>query len=326
MSLQHQVDHFLESGKNQAAVDLVAQCYSQREGEAAFVLANWAIMGLFVPRDIARARFLFQQAHEWGHGPAGPILAALLGNGAGGLPRDWSVAIRMLSNYAEADPFLAEQLRLIGVMAIDEIGDPVERLQHAVLSDQPRIVVFRQFLSSAECAAVIAMTRARLQPAVVVDPQTGQLVRDPVRDSQATAFPFIDEGPFLHAINRRIAVATGTIPAQGEPIQVLHYQSGQQYHLHSDALNHVHNQRILTFLVYLNEEYEGGATHFPAGNLSVRCGVGDAICFANVTANRRPDPIMRHAGMPVTSGEKFLLSRWIREHPLDLGVTSKPRS
>lgn len=324
MSLQEQVDRFLDSGRAQAAADLIARRLSRRDGEAAFVLAGWHMVGFLVPRNISRARSLFRQAHEWGHHPATRVFAALLGSGAGNLPRDWPGSLRLLSSSGKSDPLLAEQLRLIAAMPVDELGNPLEPPQRTLLAAEPRIVVFRQFLSPEECAAVIATARDSLRPAMVVSPRTGKLIRDPVRDSQAIAFPFMDESPFLHVINRRIAAATSTTPEQGEPVQVLHYRPGQQYRLHSDALPDAANQRILTFLVYLNDDYTGGETHFPAGDLSIRCASGDAICFANVTADGQPDPVMRHAGMPVISGEKFLLSRWIRNRPLDLGLANQP--
>ena len=46
---------------------------------------------------------------------------------------------------------------------------------------------------------------------------------------------------------------------------------------------------------------------------------GDALIFANVTADGSPDSRLRHAGRAVTAGEKMLASRWIRARPLDLG-------
>lgn len=323
MTLQQTVEDYLRDDRQQAAIDLVAQHYAARDGEAAYVLGQWTMAGLFLPRDIARSRALFEQAHSWGFGIAAGVVAALQANGAGGLPRDWTGALEIERDRARSDALIARQVELIDSMAIDAAGNPIEKPAHTMLSTNPRIVVLRGFLAPAECDALIAIAKARLQPAVVVNPQTGELMRDPIRDSQATGFPFVDESPFIHAINRRIAAATGTLPEQGEPVQVLHYRPGQQYRLHSDALNGAANQRFLTFLVYLNDDFEGGATHFPAADLSVRCQTGDAICFANVTADRRPDPAMNHAGTPVTKGEKFVLSRWIRERPLDLGLPSQ---
>jgi prolyl 4-hydroxylase len=103
-------------------------------------------------------------------------------------------------------------------------------------------------------------------------------------------------------------------------LQVLHYAPGERYHEHSDALPGVapNQQRVLTFLIYLNEDYEGGETSFPALGLNVRGRLGDGLLFRNATPDGRPDERALHASLPVTNGVKHLASRWIRATPLVL--------
>jgi prolyl 4-hydroxylase len=72
-------------------------------------------------------------------------------------------------------------------------------------------------------------------------------------------------------------------------------------------------------LVYLNEGYVGGETHFLATGLKVKGETGDAILFRNSGPDGAPDMAARHAGMPVTKGVKLLASRWIRSRQLNLG-------
>ena len=74
-------------------------------------------------------------------------------------------------------------------------------------------------------------------------------------------------------------------------------------------------QRTETFLIYLNDDYSGGETHFPELGLSHVGARGDALVFSNVDAAGKPDDATRHAGLPPTSGEKWLFSQWIREFP-----------
>ncbi len=104
---------------------------------------------------------------------------------------------------------------------------------------------------------------------------------------------------------------------QGEPLQVLRYAPGQEYRPHFDAIDRADNQRVLTFLVYLNDGYEGGETRFLHSGLTVKGKKGDGLLFRNAGQDGRPDPNSQHAGLPVTSGEKFLASRWIRQRALD---------
>lgn len=152
-------------------------------------------------------------------------------------------------------------------------------------------------------------------------------MRDPVRTARVAAFPFVLEYPALHALNRRIAAVTGTRYEQGEPVQVLCYDAGEEYKLHADALppRAGVNQRIATFLVALNADYEGGETTFPRLGLAWRGAIGEALHFRNVDAASAPANEMWHAGAPARRRRKFLLSKWIRAAPLDLsGPPGRP--
>src|SRR5262249_52299606 len=108
-----------------------------------------------------------------------------------------------------------------------------------------------------------------------------------------------------------------------EPSQLLHYSVGQRFKPHHDFLDPENDayrdniaqfgQRIATFLIYLNDGYGGGEKGFPAIRLHYRGIEGDALFFANVTREGAPDPTTLHAGLPPTSGEKWVFSQWIRD-------------
>ena len=114
-----------------------------------------------------------------------------------------------------------------------------------------------------------------------------------------------------------MAKASGTNVKQGEPLQVLRYLPGQEYRPHFDALGQTENQRILTLLVYLNEDYEGGGTRFMQSGLTVKGNKGDGLLFRNASDDGRRDLNSQHAGLAVTAGEKFIASRWIRQRALN---------
>jgi prolyl 4-hydroxylase len=137
--------------------------------------------------------------------------------------------------------------------------------------------------------------------------------RDPIRTSDGSTMHWLIEDPATHALNRRLAAASGTAYDRGEPLQILRYRPGQQYRNHLDFVPGAENQRILTALVYLNTAYEGGETAFVKTDLKVKGRKGDAIVFRSTRPDGRPDPMSEHAGLPVTRGEKYLASRWIRE-------------
>jgi prolyl 4-hydroxylase len=307
------------------AARLLERASAAGDGVAAFTLANWRLTGAMIRRDLGLARDLFLRSADLGVAEAEPIAVALLANGAGGTGRQWQAALERLSEGSGSDPGRARQARLLERMALDGSGDPLLESPSDGLSSDPEVSRFPAFLTEDECAYLVETAMPRLQPAVVIHPATGAFIQDPVRTSTSAGFPFVAEDPVLHAINRRIAKATGTSYEQGEPLQVLSYVPGQQYKLHSDALPGQANQRAVTFLVYLNDGYGGGETSFPDLGIAFRGAVGEGLLFRNVDTAGQPHPRARHAGLPVSSGRKLILSKWIRSEPLDLsGPPGRP--
>ncbi len=307
------------------AFQMLEQGIAAGDSVAAATLAEWRMAGDLIRRDLGLARDLFGTAAKLGLAAAEPVHIALLASGAGAAERHWGEAVKRLGKLARHDAIARKQSDLLAAMHISGQGDPLTVPPAEPVCQSPMIQRFTGFLSSTERRYLIDRATPLLQPAVVVHPQTGQLVNDPVRTARSAAFPFVLEDPVIHAINRRIAAATGTTYQQGEPLQVLCYQPGEEYKLHSDALPHGPNQRVLTFLCWLNEDYQGGETAFPEPGLKLRGSAGDAIQFRNVTDLGTLDERARHCGKAVASGRKWLLSKWIRQRPLDLaGPPGRP--
>lgn len=216
---------------------------------------------------------------------------------------------------AEPVPDWAEVRRSI---SLDELLTPGPR---TVLSDAPRIRTIDQFAAPAECRWLIDRAQSRISPALVVD-SAGRQVVDPVRTNRGAQFLLHDMDVVLEVIRTRISLAVRMPVPLFEPTQVLHYAVGEEFKLHHDYFdpNDVdrprevgHGQRIATCLIYLNSGFEGGETEFPAIDLRYRGQVGDAIFWANVEVDGRPDRNTLHAGLPPTAGEKWVLSQWIRD-------------
>lgn len=312
--LAQEVELLVGGGRAADAWRLLNGRAQRKDPEALFILGTWRLGGTIVRRDLATARNLFGHAAQAGHADAARAYIAFVGNGTGG-PQDWPQALRMLEALGAADAGFRAERALIEVMPLSPAGDPLNVPEAEPLSERPDVRCIRGFFSAAECDFLTRAAAPWLAPSLVVDPQSGQLIQNPVRTSDAMAFPWIAESPAIHALNRRIAATTGTAPAQGEPLQVLRYRSGQQYRPHLDFVAGETNQRILTALVYLNEGYEGGETEFVKTGLTFSGAKGDALIFANALADGNCDSQALHAGLPVLSGEKYLASRWIRETP-----------
>lgn len=286
------------------------------DGQEVFDAAAAKLRGADVPRDLHGARELFRQAAGTGRLDAAVIYCNLLAAGVGG-PREWAASLRLLAALAEANPASRRQLELIRTMDLDPEGDPLAAPPGKALSATPQIRRFEGLFSTAETQYLAAAARPMLQPAVVIGPGGGQTA-DRVRICDSAGFTWPLENPAVHALNRRLAAASATSPEQGEPLQVLRYRPGGEYKPHFDAIPGFANQRILTFLVWLNADYEGGETAFTSAALKLKGRPGDALLFRNAGPDGRRDPAAGHAGLPVTRGEKLVASRWIRARPFEM--------
>lgn len=305
-------DALMRQGREREAAALVDAAFRRGDPDAWFVVATWRVWGNFGVRDFAAAHRLLREASEQGHVDATLMLSTLVGNGTG-VAADWRAGLALLRKIAD-DPRAAKQLALIDGMALDEEGGPASLPPLTTVRSEPWVVRADKLLTEAECSYVVVAAAPRLEPSSIVD-RSGARVPHPVRTSDGASFGPVHEDLVIRAINRRIAAVTQTEAAHGEPLHILRYRPGEQYRPHHDAIPGEANQRRLTVLTYLNDRYQGGETGFTKTKLKLRGGTGDAVIFRNLDAAGRPDPLAEHAGLPVTSGMKWLATRWIRGAP-----------
>lgn len=319
IDLVQQAEALAQSGNAAAGRTLLEQSADKGNAAACFALARWYLSGTFIQRSLDRSRACFARATALGHADAARILNGFLATGTGG-PRDWPAAMTLLEERAAGNPAAQRELTLVRAMALTPDGDPATTWQGDIISKTPHLTVFRHLLTPEETGFLTEIATPAFAPSTVVDPATGQLVRNPIRTSDVAGFPLVSESPAISAINRRIASCSGSSASHGEPLQILRYRPGQEYRAHFDGLANVGNQRIMTMLIYLNHDYSGGETDFPKAGISFRGKAGDALLFHNVREDGALDEMSLHAGLPVLRGEKLLASRWIRARPLDLSA------
>ena len=306
----------LDVGRAQAAVDLLIDAAKRGHRDALHELALWHVYGSPVPRSFAAARALFEKAGVAGHRGGALTHAVFVAIGAGG-PADWRTALALLDKTAEHDPVALRQRDLIAAMPLTPDGAPASLIPLESLSVSPKVAVARALFTPDECAHIMALSAPKLVPSVVVDPATRREIPHPIRTSEGTVLGPIQQDLVIHALDRRLAMVTSSRVEQGEPLTVLRYAPGQQYRLHHDCLPGEANQRVMTAIVYLNDDYDGGATQFPAIGTEFRGRTGDAILFRNTLADGQVDERSRHAGLPVTRGAKWICTRWIRARDFD---------
>lgn len=232
----------------------------------------------------------------------------------------WSIALRYLSAAAEGGIASAQQeLAIVGADFPSLLAPkPFEFASH-----DPRILVSRGFASVLECDWLVEAARPRTVPGQIYHPQTGKgFEARNVRNNSAAAFGILEMGVLLCAMRSRLRASIALGGHDFEPLMVLHYEAGQQFAPHFDFIDPEQpglrediaekGQRVATLLIYLNDDFTGGQTAFATLGYSFKGEKGDALMFWNTDEQGRPDRRMLHAGMPPLSGEKWLLSQWIR--------------
>jgi prolyl 4-hydroxylase len=300
-----------KDGQPEEAMRIITELARRGEPEALFTLGDQYWRGGAVPQDHARGRELFRLASDAGHPMARRAYTNLLANGIAG-PADWPAAMRRLREEAAGDTRRAQMASLIAAMDLTAAGDPKSLPVGEKLSEAPQITRFRGAVSAAECEFLIVLAEPMFAPSLVSSAKGD--IRDPIRTSDGSTMHWLVEDPMIHAINRRLAALSDTHVEQGEAMQVLRYRPGQQYRRHVDWLGDTPGQRrILTALVYLNDDYDGGETEFHKIALTIKARRGDVLVFRSEGPDGRLDPLTEHAGLPITRGVKYLASRWIRE-------------
>ncbi|WP_047128094.1 2OG-Fe(II) oxygenase [Xanthomonas arboricola] len=184
----------------------------------------------------------------------------------------------------------------------------------------PRVVVLGDFLSDAECEALIALAQPHLARSRTVDNDNGAQIVHAARTSHSMCLQ-LGQDALCQRIEARIARLLDWPVDHGEGLQVLRYATGAEYQPHYDyfdpaaagtpVLLQAGGQRVASLVMYLNTPERGGATRFPDAHLDVAAVKGNAVFFSY----DRPHPMTRslHAGAPVLAGEKWVATKWLRE-------------
>jgi prolyl 4-hydroxylase len=323
---QEQVALFLEQGQMpKDAADWMTLAAQSGRASAVATLGLWELVGYGLPRNPALGVQRIIAAAEAGD-PFGLHMAAIVDTGGVGTPRNLERAMGWLRKAAEAgEPRAARQLALLeapGALAF--FATPIDRQRER---DDPRIEVILDFLPQWACDYVIQMSAPVLTRGKVVDEAGGESVRGE-RTNTVMSFGLADSDVILELINWRIADAARIPGTHAEALGVLHYNPGERYAPHVDYIpdtpeNAEHlaqrGQRIRTLLVYLNDDFEGGATEFPRLEVAYKPPRGAALLFDSVNPDGSVNPMTLHTGAPPTRGEKWLISKWFRTKALRPG-------
>jgi prolyl 4-hydroxylase len=118
------------------------------------------------------------------------------------------------------------------------------------------------------------------------------------------------DDPVLQRLYAACAAYEGADPNDLERAQCVRYKPGQRFRPHFDGGNGM--PRRATWLLYLNEGFEGGGTGFPELDLVIQPKAGTVVRFDDCDSRGRILWPSKHCGLPIASGVKYALNLWIR--------------
>ena len=168
------------------------------------------------------------------------------------------------------------------------------------------------FLSAAECDDYIRLGEATgFEEAPITTSRGMMMMMKDVRNNDRV---MIDDPARALALYQRLSddlaprfQRTWAPVAFNERLRLYRYDIGQQFDWHRDGYFQRPNgeRSFFTFMVYLNDDFDGGATSFsddgfgfPGGMLRITPAKGMGLLFHH--------PIL-HRGDPVTTGRKYVL-------------------
>ena len=185
----------------------------------------------------------------------------------------------------------------------------------------PRVVLLDNFMTPAECDAACQQATTRMRRSEVMSRQSeGSVLEINVRDADSASLKGT-KSKLAARIERRIQTLTSWPETHGEPLLVQRYKPQGKYLPHFDFFDLTQGlhqktvagagQRLATLIVYLREPEAGGATYLANLGMRIKPRKGSALFFSY------PDPSQQsgtlHAGDPVLAGEKWILTKWLRE-------------
>lgn len=295
----------------QQGAGMIVEAAQKGNAEAVAAVAALQCVGVFQRKSWPDAFRTLAHAAQLGWKPARAQLLLLAPEPLPGEPAD------LLDEDA---PFWAQLAQRIDIDAWMQVSPG------RTLAEAPRVVAFRDFIPARWCQYLIQLASARLKPALVYDPTHARNFRSQTRTNSIAEFN-LAENDFIHfLLQERMSRACGVPMNHMEGTAILNYQPGEEISDHYDFVDPAqpgyaqeiatNGQRVITFLVYLNDDYELGETVFPRIGLRNKGVTGEGLYFVNALPDGSADLRTLHAGAPPALRQKWIVSQFIRNRPV----------
>lgn len=201
----------------------------------------------------------------------------------------------------------------------------------ALETKRAQVYQLDDFLTKSECNQITKLAKTKLRPSEIAAQKQQDFTG--FRTSSTCDLPYLNETA-TDAVDKKIIDCLGVGVGEDEVIQAQHYAVGQEFKAHTDYFEPgtdayktfcaIAGQRTWTFMVYLNDECEGGMTEFPELGLSLTPKTGTAVIWNNLYPDGTINPDTLHQAHPVTSGEKVIITKWFRMRAMQKQQGTRP--
>ncbi|MEO1053901.1 MAG: hypothetical protein AAFX87_24910 [Bacteroidota bacterium] len=174
------------------------------------------------------------------------------------------------------------------------------------------------FCSDTECQEIITAAETKIQLALErgvtgTKPGPPPMNYEECKNVPLNVFP----------LDRKIAALTNTEGNRGSNLYVSKFKVSEEEPERHDyfAPGDPNYDQIIkggnirkTLKIFLNDDYEGGEIYFPSIDLTIQPKKGMVLIFDNIV-NGEFTNNSNYCDLPVTSGEKWIATKWIRDTP-----------
>ena len=190
-------------------------------------------------------------------------------------------------------------------------GSPVLSSDYELKSD---VVVFSSFVKKEFCQQIVEFFKDSPDWNKSVTygegPTPEDAKRSPRQSDEISSILFKGADSYVYTIFKEAMAKYREIyaPAEvdilsDEGYSLLRYSPGGEYREHTDRGSN--NNRVVSGLIYLNDDYKGGEIHFPRYDLRIKPMTGSVVMFPSTHTHL-------HAALPVTEGTKYSIVTWFK--------------
>lgn len=186
-----------------------------------------------------------------------------------------------------------------------------------VICSSPKITIFKNFINEKASKEIISAYSSKNQPSYVTDGIT--ITKSKLRSSSSSLIK--KENKKILKLRTKVCSLYDWSLNDCERFQFITYSEGEEYAPHFDAFDtnqikssrgEIKNQRLITNIIYLNENFTGGETLFPKLDVSIKAETGMILSFENCISDTNfLNPFSIHQSNPISEGKKHILISWL---------------